>query len=502
MSSLPRLAALLLTLTLAGCGAAPGPPPHRGPMVLVTFDALRADMVGALGGAPGLTPHLDRLMAESDWAGRGISPAGSAAPALASLLTGLRPWQHQALHPDQAVLAPELLTLPEALAAAGVPAAAYTGGYWAAERFGYAQGFSPLAPLRQGRPAVDALAGLGAGPCFVWIHLPEPETPYLRHESVHERVARLGGLPRSLPPRLERAQLEPFFDPARRLPPAKLRRFRAMYRLNVAWADERLGRLLAALRKSGQWDRTLLVVTANHGTELGEYGQILQGGSLGRRLIEVPLAVKLPRGFARRIAPPPGERVATTRLWATLVEAAGVTAPPAAAPSLFRPGIPAGVLSELYLGNGTNQFSWVDGDDQLLWEARFAPAEPEYYRARLQLVAAPPRQPLSEPPGRVMGRLAAAFAAAPPLTGAPGLYGGAHPRLVLERWDGSPRGSTPVEDPARTAALARRLERAWRAFVPAEWPPGRELAERPVPPPPPAPKRRDRDAAGQRAAGP
>jgi len=468
--------------TLAGCGAAAGPQPHRGPIVLVTLDALRADVVGALGGAPGLTPHLDGLMAEADWAGRGIAPAGSAAPALASLLTGLRPWQHQALHPGQAVLAPELLTLPEALAPAGYTAAAFTGGYWATARFGYAQGFTQLESLRQGKAAIDALTQL-EGPRFVWIHLPEPETPYIRRERMRDRVARLGGLPRALPARIERAQLEPYFDPARPLPPAKLRRFRAMYRLNVAWADERLGRLLAALRASGQWDRTLLVVSANHGTELGEYGQILQGGSLGRRLIEVPLAVKLPRGSERRIAPPRAERVATARIWATLVEAAGVVPPPAVAPSLFRQGVPAGALSELYLGNGTNQFSWVEGDDQLLWESRFAPAEPEYHRARLELVVAPPRVPSGEPPARLMGRLAAAFAAAPPLTGPRA----ARPRLVLERWDASPRGSQPVREPARAAMLARRLAAAWNAFLPTELPPGRELAERPVPPPAPKP---------------
>ena len=454
-----RLAPLAALLALAGCAAgcrgADAPPPHRGPIVLITLDALRADMVGALGGEPGLTPHLDALLRQADWAGRGIAPAGTAGPALASLLTGLRPWQHQALHPGQAVLAPELLTLPEALAAAEVPAAAFTGGYWATERFGFGQGFAPLEPLKQGKGAIDALTGLGAGPRLLWIHLPEPETPYVRRDPILARLrGQVAGLPRSLPPRIDRGQLEPFFDPARPLPPAKLRRFRAMYRLNVAWADERLGRLLAALRASGQWDRTLLVVTANHGTELREYGQILQGGSLGRRLIEVPLAVKLPRGCGRRLAPPRGERVATARIFATLVEAAGLAPPPAVAPSLFRPGVPAGALSELYLGNGTNQFSWVEGDDQLLSTSRFAPPEPAYHAARLQLAATAQRAPLAEPAGRVMGRLATAFAAAPPSPVA------------------SPPPGTPSSPPS------------WRR--PPSWPPGRPCRPRPRRPAGPA----------------
>jgi hypothetical protein len=485
-------------LLVCAVGCAREPQPHRGPIVLITFDALRADMVGSLGGEAGLTPQLDRLLGESDWAGRAIAPASSAVPALASLVTGLRPWQHQVLGPDRAVLPPDLLTLQEALAATGYSTAAFTGGYWASERFGYGQGFSPLEPFKQGKSAVDALAGLDGGPRFLWIHLPEPETPYILRERVRGRIA---GFPGDLPRRIDRVQLEPYFDPARRLPPGRQRRFWALYRLNVAAADERLGRLLGALRASGQWDDTLLVVTSNHGTEFREYGQILQGGSLGRRLIEVPLAIKLPResaGARRRrhqIVPPAGERVAATRIWATLVEAAGGVAPAAVAPSLWRAGIPPGALSELYQANGTNQFSFVDGDHQLFWEAHFARPEPEYHRARLALVAGF-SPPLSEPAPRVMRRLAAAFATAPPLTGRPGL---APPRRWLERWDGSRRGSRVVADPARSADLARRLAAAWNAFLPAERTPAAEQADRPAPavaaaaePPSRRERRRDR----------
>ena len=111
-------------------------------------------------------------------------------------------------------------------------------------------------------------------------------------------------------------ELEPFFDPAVPLPPELRRRFWAMYRLNAAFADDRLGHLLQALRESGQWDRTLLVVTSTHGEELGEKHQILNGGNLGRQLLEVPLAVKLPTGAAgssHRITAPRNQRLAAAR---------------------------------------------------------------------------------------------------------------------------------------------------------------------------------------------
>ena len=150
----------------------------------------------------------------------------------------------------------------------------------------------------------------------------------------------------------------------------------------------------------------------------------------------------------------------------------GGAAPPAQAPSLFHAS-PRGVLSELYLTNGSNQLSWVEGDEQLLWESRFAPPEPEYYKARL--AALRPNVPLAEPPRAIFGRLAAAFRATPPLSGA-----GA-PRLTLWRWDA--RESRRGDDPNRATEMARHLAEAWSRFVPAELPPTEEAARwvRPAP---------------------
>ncbi len=216
---------------------------------------------------------------------------------------------------------------------------------------------------------------------------------------------------------------------------------------------------------------TLLVVTSNHGEEFGEKGQILHGGNLGRQLLEVPLIVKLPAGFERRILVPKRQRVPTTRVWATLVVAAGGEVPPAAAPSLFRrSSVPA--VSELYLTNGTNRFSLVEGDDQLLWESRFAPPEPEYYLARMSFRSKEAQAQLREPSQVVFTRLRDRFGATPPL------HGTELPRLALERW--TERGAEPVNDPhsgEKRREMAARLVRAWGAFVPDELPPSQEAHE-------------------------
>lgn len=442
MKPLPfrAVAAALAVLLIAGCGGEPGP--HDGPLVLITFDGLRADVVGGLGGEPGLTPYLDRLIQEADWAGRAISPSSWTAPAMASLWTGLRPWQHQVLHAGQAALPADRPVLPAALRAAGYRTYGFHSGYWLKPRFGYARGFDGYRELAKGWPARKRLADLTGGRELVWVHLPEPAPPWMRRDRFLPRVP---GAPARLPARVERAQLEALSDPA--LPPRHRRVLRAMYRLNVAWADERLGDFLQGLRDSGEWDRTLLVVTSDHGEELGERGRIPAGGGLGRPSIEVPLVVKLPEGWSRPLAVGRDGRPGTARLWATLIEAAGGTVPPAAAPSLFRRA-PGGALSELYLRDGANLFSWVEGDHQLLWESRFVP---------------PGRGPIGD--RRALG---AVFARSRPLSGTAGA------RLSLEVWEGA-SGRRPVEDPHRAAAMAARLAAAWGEFLPREQAPVEEL---------------------------
>ncbi|HWM90063.1 MAG TPA: sulfatase [Thermoanaerobaculia bacterium] len=458
--------ALAATLILACRGEGrPAAPAHDGPIVLITIDALRADVLG-----PKLTPHLHRLASESDWAGRAVSASSWTVPSMASLFTGLQPWSVQSWSSDRAVLRDDLVTLPEALKAKGYRTSAFRTNHWLQKVYGYAQGFDEFRFLAQGKRAENHLEKLGPGRELVWIHILQPHAPYVRRPYLEDR---LDGAPPGLPQKVRPADLEPYYDPAVPLPPEREQVFRAMYGLNAAYADDLLGRMVASLRKSGQWDRTLLVVTSDHGEEFGEMGQIAHGGNLGRQLVEVPLMIKLPAGFPRKLALGEGQRPATARVRATLLEAAGWEPEEETAPSLFHEAEEAGVLSELYSGNGVNHFSYVEGDLQLLWESRFSPPEPEYYRARYEGVVAPPDPPLSEPSKVVFGRLEEAFARTMPLSG----WRGAEPRLTLWRWTAD--GSERVDDPKETERMARRLRSAWLAANGQEKVPGKNTGKKP-----------------------
>jgi hypothetical protein len=152
------------------------------------------------------------------------------------------------------------------------------------------------------------------------------------------------------------------------------------------------------------------------------------------------------------------------RLSATLVEAVGGEVPALAAPSLFRAGARP-ELSELYLGNGANELSLVDGDHQLRWTSRFAAPEPEFFPARLVVLGGTPARPLGEPAQAIFDRLESAFRDTRALGGA-----GEPPRLEVVRWAAGGRAGTasppsvetaPVDDAALRDRLARTLKAAW-----------------------------------------
>ena len=465
------LAFLGVLLGVVSCRPAPEAaeeiPPHRGPILWITIDALRADVIGAFGGDPALTPNLDALAAEADWAEPAVAASSWTVPSMASLFTGLQPFRHGNWHSGRTVLSAEHQTLPEALQALGFETAAFRSNTWLRQRSGYAQGFDQFSNLARGGRAAAYLAALDGGPHLVWAHVLPPHAPYVLYPELRDRLA---GAPSELPDRLRAKELEPYFDPERELPAELGAQAWALYRSNVAHADRIAGALLDALRQSGHWDDALVIVTADHGEEFGEAGQVTHGGNLDRVLVEVPLIIKLPAGSGVRLRPRPW--VANARLFATVIELAGGEPGVDVLPSLLSDQDPA-ALSELYLGNGVNQLSLVANGEQAVWRSRFAPAEPRYYDARLAGLGLPLEAPLEEEPAAIFGRLARAFAETPPLTGRPG----AAPETSVRSWLVAPGDHRPRPS-AEPAALIGILEREWLRWNGPERPP-REAAPMP-----------------------
>jgi Tfp pilus assembly protein PilF len=89
----------------------------------------------------------------------------------------------------------------------------------------------------------------------------------------------------------------------------------------VAWSDDLVGRLDAALARLGIRNETLTVLTSDHGEALGEHGEAVHGFFLYDATIRVPLIVRGPGVVA-------GTRIAATvqsvDLYPTMLRLAGI----------------------------------------------------------------------------------------------------------------------------------------------------------------------------------
>ena len=72
------------------------------------------------------------------------------------------------------------------------------------------------------------------------------------------------------------------------------RTLQAAYYAMIELIDDQVGRVLDALRESGQADDTLVIFTSDHGEMLGDHGLIQKGCRFYEGLVRVPLILAWP----------------------------------------------------------------------------------------------------------------------------------------------------------------------------------------------------------------
>ena len=93
----------------------------------------------------------------------------------------------------------------------------------------------------------------------------------------------------------------------------------------IAYVDACIGRLIAALERSGRLDRTLVAVVADHGESLGDHGEQEHGMFLYEGVLRIPWILRLPgRAHAGRTV---AEQVRAIDVLPTVAALAGVAAP-------------------------------------------------------------------------------------------------------------------------------------------------------------------------------
>jgi arylsulfatase A-like enzyme len=325
-------------------------------ILLIVMDATRAKNLSCYGYQRPTTPYLDRFAERSVVYETAISPAGWSLPSHASIFTGLYPSQHGA-HDQHKYLLTEYVTMAQVLRAANYTTLAFCNNPYVGPATGLNRGFDwfnsdfraasyPLSKQvkRMNRKVQNGIAKIlsqsdsGARyinqrastalrrlrteelPFFMFIHYEDIHAPY--------RLPKKYGC--YLPDGMSFKQgLKVNQDPWKYLIHPDLmgeRDFeilKALYDGAITYVDTRIAEILSWLEQLGILDTTMVIITADHGENLGDHQLMAHKYCLYDTLLHVPLIIHYPKGIT-----PPGRvthQVQTLDLFPTILAMLGDT---------------------------------------------------------------------------------------------------------------------------------------------------------------------------------
>ncbi len=294
----------LVDPAIATLGRAPTRARPRIQNVLVYLtDTLRADKLHPYRPDSRVrTPALDAWARDAAILLGGHSQENWTKPSVATLLSGLFPWEHHASSED-AVVPADVQLLGERLGRDYYSGAFIANGF-CSDRFGFRQGWDTFRNyIREGRRtqaefiAADVLAWLDARPTdrpfFLYVHTVDPHVPYLPPANL---LALYDPNPYDGPVDFnrDRETLERIKAGSLRVNARDREHLEALYDGEITYHDTHFGSIMEALERRGLADETLVVFTADHGEEFFDHGSVGHGHSVYEELIRVPLIVHVP----------------------------------------------------------------------------------------------------------------------------------------------------------------------------------------------------------------
>lgn len=283
-------------------------------LILISLDTVRADSVLTEAFGARLTPALDALAARGVVFEEAIAPYNSTTASHMSLLTGVYPVLHRVNYPAMR-LAPSIPTLAEILSQNGYQTAAITENAMISAGAGFARGFDSY---RENRSALDAAGHVDETfrdarrwlerhadeRFFLFLHTYEAHAPYKPKGGTLDLFQEIS--------EEERA--------ANRYAP-----FMREYAAEIRYLDEVLSELIEDLERLALLERSVLIVTSDHGEEFGEHDSMGHSKTVYDEVLRVPLILVAPGlvPAGRRVP----EQVSLVDVKPTLLDLLGIPAP-------------------------------------------------------------------------------------------------------------------------------------------------------------------------------
>ena len=291
---------------------------------LITIDCLRADYLGCLGKDKDLTPNLDALAKQGIVFSQAISNGPYTKSSFPSILTST----YSRMYPDMLRISDSRISIAEVLKKNGYKTAGFNTNPLLSRFFFYNKGFdyffdilsnkrkissdlidkirrllisflkkTPLKKLLQIMPLeyyytndarkinqeVLAFLNKKTNNVFIWMHYMDVHIPYYPPKRLRKiSYYKTGGLNKIIvrnPPKVSQDILQNIIN---------------LYKGEIRLMDEELGIFIKELKKLNIFNKSLFIITADHGDEFKEHGDFSHLPKLYDELIHVPLIIAGP----------------------------------------------------------------------------------------------------------------------------------------------------------------------------------------------------------------
>jgi arylsulfatase A-like enzyme len=308
---------------------------NRPNILLIVLDAARADHLSSYGYRRNTTPNIDKIAAEGVLYEQAISPAIWTVPSHASLFTGMYLAGH-GLRGRNLKLRADIPTLASFLGTDGYDTVAITANALIGSATGLSLGFGEVLDIRNviqgdklsrwqqlinrayrqlyygGKPNESAWFDSGAWrlnfelkrwlnahqrsdrPFFIFTNYMETHISYDPPRAFSRRFLTAA----------QEARWQEVNQNAWRFMSGEVTMtnddwdiLTGLYDTELAYVDMRLGQLYDYLAQSGLLDNTILIITADHGENLGDHGLMDHQYCVYDTLVHVPLIIRYPASF-------------------------------------------------------------------------------------------------------------------------------------------------------------------------------------------------------------
>jgi arylsulfatase A-like enzyme len=334
LTPLARGAAPAVALTMATVGMLVAAPEARGAgarpnFLFLVVDTLRADALGTYGQPKPTSPNIDALARRGVVFEHAWTQYTWTLPSFVSYMSSRHARTHGWDYPmgkldKYAVLDTQAPLLAEVLRGGGYATAGHYSNAHIKPELGLARGFSTWtkgADVGVTRGAVADISKWSgdAKPNFLYVHWMAPHEPVVPSA---ESLAAVGAT-MSVDPKVG-VSWKRWHDAAAADKDAVRDQLRLAYLAAVRDADANVGKVLDALKASGEADNTVIVLFSDHGELLGEHDTWGHTSWVWEELNRVPLIVSAPGVPPKRVTDRVGRLVDIAPM---VVRMAGITKP-------------------------------------------------------------------------------------------------------------------------------------------------------------------------------